>query len=198
MSGEENPEDKGPLEPTSPPIDTRDPHLYIDPTEEHNLLLAKQRAITHAIEQLPEIVQYIKTLPTQKDIENAIMTKLQEYDKGLKTQLNDIIGKMGARMEELSSLKSNQQPQQSGGWADFLKPFIERMMNSGQIPGLGGGSTLDKDIDIINNELMNRWKLKYRNDMNAWLNSTLPPIGVMASKGMTIIDTTANPQGLVH
>jgi hypothetical protein len=114
--------------------------------------MERQAQIEAALSDLPEFMAYVRevmpTLATQKDIENAIVTKLNEYDSGLKQGINSALNAVDTRLKALEEKPAPVQTGNSdGGLVGIFKQVIVDMASKGQIqvPGItptGGGGNL--------------------------------------------------------
>lgn len=108
--------------------------------------MARQAQIEQALSELPEFMAYVKevmpTLATQKDIENVVGVKINEYDSGLKQGINAALGAVDTRLKGIEEKPVQAQAGSGGGGGDSglagIFKQVLKMADEGriQIPGI--------------------------------------------------------------
>lgn len=159
-----------------------------DIEDEHKAMLERRKILESSVQSLPEFMaemrDIVKRLPTQNDFDVMIKTNFNEYDKALKTTLNEVFGKFNDRLSALETKPAT--AQQQGGVFGTIVDLVDKV-TSGKItiPGLNlGGSGLENDITVLEKEYLQRLRVNYR----YWLSDRLNSIGVPSGSGM--VDVT--------
>lgn len=160
--------------------------------DEHKELLERQKLINESVLSLPEFMaemrkgfEYVKALPTQKDIDTIFTTKLKEYDEGWKKPMNEFMTNIDARITAIE-----QRPAAAAGNGGFISGLIQNVMEGKiQVPGLngilgGGQPAYEQEIGLLEREFMGRVRLNYRYQLQGWLDKIAIPSPV---QGMNIV-----------
>jgi hypothetical protein len=164
--------------------------------------MERQAQIEAALSDLPEFMAYIRevmpTLATQKDIENAIVTKLNEYDSGLKQGINSALNAVDTRLKALEERPAPVQTVNPDGgiMGIFNKVFDLAKEGRIQVPGIGppGLTSTDQELAAVNSVFINQMKRVQRDATTRWLNE----MGATGGGKMTLAAPETVEHGVGH